>query len=81
MTKTTTWEDPRKMFNLPTNQSEINTDLRSNITRTIPLPSGWEEARAANGEVYYINHVNKTTSWEDPRICKYLIKIDEIFKK
>ncbi|XP_034024366.1 transcriptional coactivator YAP1 [Thalassophryne amazonica] len=33
-----------------------------------PLPEGWEQAITAEGEVYYINHKNKTTSWLDPRL-------------
>lgn len=66
--KTTTWEDPRKLYNLPMNQNEISSELRSKIARSIPLPMGWEEARTVNGEVYYINHNSKTTCWEDPRI-------------
>ncbi|CAF0723547.1 unnamed protein product [Brachionus calyciflorus] len=70
--KKTTWEDPRKLYNLPTNQSEISNDLRLTISKTIPLPAGWEEARAASGEIYFINHINKTTSWEDPRINIYM---------
>uniref|UniRef100_A0A3Q4GIQ5 Yes1 associated transcriptional regulator n=1 Tax=Neolamprologus brichardi TaxID=32507 RepID=A0A3Q4GIQ5_NEOBR len=33
-----------------------------------PLPDGWEQAITAEGEIYYINHKNKTTSWLDPRL-------------
>lgn len=33
-----------------------------------PLPEGWEQAAAADGEVYYIDHINKSTSWVDPRL-------------
>ena len=50
------------------NQNEINKDLRSSISNTIPLPANWEEARTASGEVYYINHTNHTTTWSDPRL-------------
>lgn len=31
------------------------------------LPPGWEQACTSQGQVYYINHVEKTTTWEDPR--------------
>ena len=27
----------------------------------------WEETRTAGGQLYYINHITKTTQWEDPR--------------
>lgn len=33
-----------------------------------PLPEGWEQAITSEGEIYYINHKNKTTSWLDPRL-------------
>ena len=36
------------------------------------MPRGWEENVTANGEVYYINHVTRTTHWEDPRISTFL---------
>ncbi|XP_029458268.1 transcriptional coactivator YAP1 isoform X2 [Rhinatrema bivittatum] len=35
---------------------------------TGPLPDGWEQAMTQDGEIYYINHKNKTTSWLDPRL-------------
>lgn len=33
----------------------------------MPLPDGWEESKTPNGERYFINHKDKTTTWEDPR--------------
>ncbi|KAM9781784.1 protein KIBRA [Syngnathus typhle] len=33
----------------------------------LPLPDGWEEARDFDGKVYYIDHINHSTSWIDPR--------------
>ncbi|XP_003744931.1 E3 ubiquitin-protein ligase Su(dx) [Galendromus occidentalis] len=32
-----------------------------------PLPEGWEKRIDPNGRVYFVNHKNKTTQWEDPR--------------
>ncbi|XP_042195477.1 membrane-associated guanylate kinase, WW and PDZ domain-containing protein 1b isoform X5 [Callorhinchus milii] len=32
-----------------------------------PLPENWEMAFTENGEVYFIDHNTKTTSWIDPR--------------
>ncbi|XP_050352633.1 transcriptional coactivator YAP1 isoform X6 [Nymphalis io] len=32
-----------------------------------PLPAGWEQARTPEGQIYYLNHITKTTTWEDPR--------------
>ena len=34
---------------------------------TEPLPDGWERRMDPNKRVYYVNHKNKTTQWEDPR--------------
>lgn len=31
------------------------------------LPDGWEKAYTDKGELYFVNHITKTTSWEDPR--------------
>ena len=55
---------------MPSNQNEINHDLRIQISKTIQLPTGWEEARNANGDIYFIDHNNRTTCWEDPRLSK-----------
>lgn len=33
-----------------------------------PLPEGWEKRKDINtARVYFVNHVNKTSQWEDPR--------------
>ncbi|XP_013194179.1 transcriptional coactivator yorkie isoform X3 [Amyelois transitella] len=32
-----------------------------------PLPPGWEQARTPEGQIYYLNHITKTTTWDDPR--------------
>lgn len=36
-----------------------------------PLPEGWERAKTQEGEMYFINHLTRTTSWFDPRIRKF----------
>ena len=33
-----------------------------------PLPSNWEQATTPEGEVYFINHMDRSTTWLDPRI-------------
>jgi len=35
-----------------------------------PLPVGWEEAVTSKGAVYYIDHLNKKTTFSDPRLAK-----------
>lgn len=32
-----------------------------------PLPPGWETTRTPDGQVYFMNHITKSTQWEDPR--------------
>lgn len=33
-----------------------------------PLPEGWEKrSDPGSGRMYFVNHVNRTTQWEDPR--------------
>ena len=32
-----------------------------------PLPPGWEKSVTPQGQVYFLNHNNKSTQWEDPR--------------
>ncbi|CAD7000096.1 E3 ubiquitin-protein ligase Su(dx) [Ceratitis capitata] len=32
-----------------------------------PLPDGWEKKVQSDNRVYFVNHKNRTTQWEDPR--------------
>ncbi len=34
---------------------------------SIPLPEGWEMGVDFDGKTYFIDHINKTTTWIDPR--------------
>lgn len=33
-----------------------------------PLPHGWEMAKTPSGQRYFLNHLDKTTTWHDPRL-------------
>ncbi|XP_072942351.1 transcriptional coactivator YAP1 isoform X3 [Epargyreus clarus] len=94
ITKTTTWEDPRKSLAAQTvaggvqHQSAETLLSQSSTPQSIaasspaakstssstttdplgPLPEGWEQATTPEGEIYFINHAARTTSWFDPRI-------------
>lgn len=35
-----------------------------------PLPEGWEQAVTPEGELYFIDHHTRKTSWFDPRLRK-----------
>ncbi|XP_020392912.1 transcriptional coactivator YAP1 isoform X1 [Rhincodon typus] len=70
--QTTTWQDPRKPMsvlnsNTPASPASLQQNLM-NTTSSGPLPDGWEQGITPDGEIYYINHKNKTTSWLDPRL-------------
>ncbi|XP_054651136.1 transcriptional coactivator YAP1 [Dunckerocampus dactyliophorus] len=70
--QTTTWQDPRKPL-LQMNQAPPPSSVpvqQQNLMNPAsgPLPEGWEQAITSEGEIYYINHKNKTTSWLDPRL-------------
>lgn len=48
-------------LNTPSNhQSPVS------IVHNTPLPSGWEQRMDQNGRIYYIDHINKTTTWIRP---------------
>ncbi|XP_045774871.1 transcriptional coactivator YAP1 isoform X2 [Maniola jurtina] len=99
VTKTTTWEDPRKTLAAQTVAAGMQhqsaealltqtvtsspqtiapaTPAKSTSTNTTtdplgPLPEGWEQATTPEGEIYFINHAARTTSWFDPRIPQHL---------
>lgn len=44
-----------------------NPMLASETDTQDALPQGWEKRVDANGRVYFVNHKNRTTQWEDPR--------------
>ncbi|CAF0949453.1 unnamed protein product [Adineta steineri] len=46
-------------------QTENNT--QSNDSTEEPLPEGWQRMFDNQGRSYFINHLSKTTQWEDPR--------------
>jgi len=79
ITKSTQWEDPRKaIHNQRLKQLNGTASPRSAVS-PIPqnaqgelqlgsLPNGWEQSVTEQGEVYFIHHQTKKTTWFDPRI-------------
>jgi len=51
----------------PTGGPPAPTDSKFN---TEGLPSGWTMQVAPNGRVFFINHIEKKTSWVDPRTAR-----------
>ncbi|KAL9865847.1 transcriptional coactivator YAP1 isoform 7-T7 [Geothlypis trichas] len=37
------------------------------IPDDVPLPPGWEMAKTPSGQRYLLNHIDQTTTWQDPR--------------
>lgn len=42
-----------------------------------PLPKDWEKRVQPDGRVYFVNHRNRTTQWEDPRTQGQEVGADE----
>ncbi|XP_023818353.1 transcriptional coactivator YAP1 isoform X2 [Oryzias latipes] len=40
------------------------------IPDDVPLPPGWEMAKTPAGQRYFLNHLDKTTTWLDPRLSQ-----------
>ncbi|KAG0430071.1 hypothetical protein HPB47_023041 [Ixodes persulcatus] len=80
LTQTTTWEDPRKKSSgagpkhhaTPPPPPHTAAPAALHFKNLGPLPDGWEQATTGEGEVYFINHIERTTSWFDPRIRLHL---------
>lgn len=86
VTQKTTWQDPRKAnFNMnspmgqttpPQSQLSPNVSLQNlHAIQNLPLPHGWEQASTPEGETYYINHIERTTSWFDPRLPMHMQRL------
>ncbi|XP_031687416.1 membrane-associated guanylate kinase, WW and PDZ domain-containing protein 2 isoform X7 [Oncorhynchus kisutch] len=56
-------EEGGELAKLPPKPDENESELG-------PLPENWEMAYTEKGEVYFIDHNTKTTSWLDPRLAK-----------
>ncbi|XP_036378388.1 WW domain-containing transcription regulator protein 1 isoform X1 [Megalops cyprinoides] len=37
------------------------------VADELPLPPGWEMAFTSTGQRYFLNHIEKITTWQDPR--------------
>jgi len=67
------WQGERAQVLQMKNQRFLYPD-RNNGTATTTeddslgaLPDGWEKRVEPNGRVYFVNHKNRTTQWDDPR--------------
>uniref|UniRef100_A0A1B6CDN2 E3 ubiquitin-protein ligase n=2 Tax=Clastoptera arizonana TaxID=38151 RepID=A0A1B6CDN2_9HEMI len=51
--------------------------VKENDDSVEPLPKDWEKRVQPDGRVYFVNHKNRTTQWEDPRTQGQEIGADE----
>lgn len=47
-------------------QDQLPTGIESHANSCNPIV-GWEMAVDSKGRVFFVDHVNKKTTWEDPR--------------
>ena len=62
-TRTTTWQHPRTGQTAPATSGPDTEDSGE----LQPLPEGWEEKFTDKGKIFFVDHKNKKTTWEDPR--------------
>lgn len=67
ISKKTSWVDPRNSRPSPL-PSQSNVPNRRHHDDLGPLPEGWEERVHTDGRIFFIDHNNRVTQWEDPRI-------------
>ncbi|XP_042242157.1 E3 ubiquitin-protein ligase SMURF1-like isoform X2 [Homarus americanus] len=48
-------------------------DPLGNLSSPDDLPDGWEERRTPTGRLYYVNHHDRTTTWERPTQPAHII--------
>ncbi|KAF7205696.1 transcriptional coactivator YAP1 isoform X2 [Nothobranchius furzeri] len=53
-----------------TAQADADVAATPIIPDDVPLPDGWELAKTLTGQRYFINHLEKTTTWLDPRLSQ-----------
>jgi hypothetical protein len=43
-------------------------EAESQVSGDQPLPEGWEHRVDEKGRKFFVDHINKATSWDDPRL-------------
>jgi len=62
-TRTNTWEDPRDRWDVEAGAEGGQAIMLGEGQ----LPEGWEVRTSRTGPPYFINHRERTTTWDDPR--------------
>ena len=67
-------------FGTGSNAAAVLAASQQALTQALgPLPDGWEQAVTPEGELYFIDHHTRKTSWFDPRLRKYSQKFFKVF--
>ena len=66
-TKTTSWTDPRTRDSSAATNASAPEPPRQASEGLGPLPEGWVEKTLPNGRMFFVDHINQKTTWEDPR--------------
>jgi len=57
-----------RSLSLPVNNNQLEITWAPDEINSIAMPPGWQQAKTADDQLYFMNHNDKTTQWEDPRI-------------
>ncbi|KAJ3198198.1 hypothetical protein HDU82_001259, partial [Entophlyctis luteolus] len=72
--KFSTWDldlaiRPSESFSPQVNPLEIRTsNVGPESSALLALPPGWERRVTRTGNAYFVNHISRTTTWQDPRL-------------
>lgn len=69
--RVTTWLDPRTNRPAAATQRPGLAPAKVQDGSNVPLPEGWEMAIAESGVPYFIDHINRKTTWNDPRALMF----------
>ena len=64
------YPQPAPHVQQPITQQQQNNGSNQSVD-SLPLPEGWQKAFTAEGESYYVNHKNRTTSWFHPALPQH----------
>lgn len=67
-------QQPPIIQHTPVHQPVVNgeQDIANIDPSNVPLPDGWEQAHTPSGDIYFINHVDQSTTWFHPSISHNL---------
>lgn len=49
-------------------QTDVRDDTITDLELELPLPAGWKSSFASNDQKYFIDKIDRTITWQDPRL-------------